>query len=115
MTKLTRYALIAVMSMLMCAASTGKLYAQNPYRLFIHASDKDSLFLNEVLVLRSTFLSRTLCEQYIERLQATMQAKGYISSSVDSISFSVTHADVFLFVGEKYKDIKLKIRNGDRR
>src|SRR4051794_33603452 len=115
MAKLTRYGWIAVMSMLMCSAVPRKLCAQSSYRLVIHPTDKDSLFLTQVLVLKSVFLSRLQCEQYIERLPATMQAKGYISSSVDSISFSVTHADVFLFVGEQYKDINLKIRNGDKR
>jgi outer membrane protein assembly factor BamA len=101
--------------MLMCIAIQGKLKAQNPYRLVIHAADKDSLFLNQELVLKTSFLSKLQCQQYIEGLRAIMQAKGYISSSVDSISFSGTHADVFLFVGEQYREISLKIRNGDKR
>ncbi|MEP6749948.1 MAG: BamA/TamA family outer membrane protein [Bacteroidota bacterium] len=77
--------------------------ASAQYKLKFIPVDKDSAFLVNTLGLQSSFPNRSLCNQYINNLPATLQAKGYPTASVDSVWADSSAAVVKLFTGEAYK------------
>lgn len=77
--------------------------ASAQYQLRFIPADKDSVFFVNTLNLQSSFSNRLLCNQYVNNLTATVQAKGYPSASIDSVWFDSTFAVVKLFVGTAYK------------
>ncbi|MBK5269878.1 MAG: BamA/TamA family outer membrane protein [Bacteroidia bacterium] len=76
--------------------------AQNSYYLHLHSVDKDSLFLTSTLNLQNVFDSRLACNEYINKIPGYLQAKGYVTASIDSIHYDSTFASMVLFVGEIY-------------
>lgn len=77
--------------------------AQNKYRLRITSPDKDSSYLVNTLALQSSFASRNACIDYINRLPSLLQSKGYVTASVDSVSYDSASAHVNLFLGDAYQ------------
>ncbi|MCW3110681.1 MAG: hypothetical protein JWQ09_5187 [Segetibacter sp.] len=114
MAKLTRYRGIVVIGMLMYVAFLNIANAQNNYTLIIHPLDKDSVFITGNLGLKTSFVSELDCNQYITKLPAVLQSKGYISSSVDSLLVTDSQAIIHLFVGEQYTSLNLHVRNQDK-
>ncbi len=106
--------MIAVTGMLMCIALYTSLYAQNNYKLVIHSIDKDSLFIAGKLGVKTSFLNELECNRYVTKLPADLQAKGYISASVDSVITTGNHTVIYLFAGEQYKSLNLHVRNQDK-
>ena len=84
-----------------CACSVG-LRAQNTYTLFISPADSSSAAVLPQLHLTQAFLSKKNCLQYIEQLPSLLNAQGYISASVDSVSQDTATATISLFTGKKY-------------
>jgi len=107
MAKLTRYGVLGVMWMLISGAFFSTVNAQNEYSLIIHPVDYDSSLLKAELNLKTSFLNKQECSQYLLRLPDYLQAKGYISSSVDSIAVSDLQTVISLFIGRKYKSLNL--------
>ena len=91
-----------------------RVYCQNNYRLIIHYSDKDSLSVADDLKLKTSFFASADCNEYIDKLPSFLQAKGYISSSVDSVSETANYTVIYLFLGGKYSSLNLHIRNADK-
>lgn len=114
MAKLTRYEGIVVISMLMYILFSNSASAQTSYPLIIHSIDKDSAFVTRNLGLKTSFFSELDCSQYITKLPAVLQSKGFLSSSVDSSFVAGDHAEIYLFVGEQYKALNLHIRTEDQ-
>ncbi|WP_026260113.1 POTRA domain-containing protein [Segetibacter koreensis] len=114
MAKLTRYILIAALSMLMSCTFFSRVYCQNNYRLIIHCIDKDSLFVAHNLVLKSSFSSALDCSDYVNKLPFVLQQKGYISSSIDSSIEVENQTVIYLFLGEKYDLLNLHIHEQDK-
>jgi outer membrane protein assembly factor BamA len=56
----------------------------------------------------TTFSSREGAVAYLTGLPAILQAKGYISASIDNISYDSTQAQVQLFLGQLYKWARLR-------
>jgi len=77
------------------------LSAQTKYELSIKAVDRDSAFLNTI-GLQNSFPSRVSCVDYINRIPSILQAKGYISASMDSLSYDSSSARLVLFLGDSY-------------
>jgi outer membrane protein assembly factor BamA len=77
--------------------------AQSNYRLQIQPVDKDSAYLYNVLGLPQQFSSRMACMEYVSRLPAQLQSKGYLTVSVDSLHYDSAHAVMRLYVGEPYR------------
>lgn len=74
---------------------------QQSYMLKVHWQDSSvERSLNE---LQTNFTDREACLLYINRLPALLQAKGYISASLDSMYVDSNFANVFLFAGRKYQ------------
>ena len=89
------------------------LKAQNEYSLYIRPIDRDSAFLSSNLGLRTAFRTRSECSSYIHSIPATLQAKGYVTASLDSIHYDTTFARVVLYVGSKYEWAKLETKQID--
>jgi outer membrane protein assembly factor BamA len=72
------------------------------YTLKINPVDKDSAFIGS-LKLQTIFKSGVLCAEYVRKLPALMQTKGYVGASVDSVKYDSTQAAIALYAGERYK------------
>lgn len=74
---------------------------QQWYVLKVHW--QDSMVEHSLNELQTNFTDREACLLYINRLPALLQAKGYITASLDSMYVDSTFANVFLFTGRKYQ------------
>ncbi len=70
------------------------------FRLQIRGVDRDQAFLYDTLKLRQEFPGRASCEAYINGLAASLQTKGYLAASVDSIYYDSVAADCLLYIGQ---------------
>ena len=76
--------------------------AQQGYQLNIKAVDKDSAFLKDTIGLQTDFGSRAACVDYINKLPAFFQARGYVTASIDSLAYDSSSADMIVFIGDAY-------------
>lgn len=81
---------------------TYNVNAQDNYLLQVRCVDKDSTFLQNKLNLKTSFVSRIACMDYVNKLPSDLQAKGYVTASIDSVYFDSTFAKLVLYVGEAY-------------
>ncbi len=77
--------------------------SQRSYVLKIHSVDKTSGFLLNAFNPDTLFGDKTECQIYVSKFFAALQAKGYITASVDSIIYDSLSAKMVLYVGELYK------------
>jgi outer membrane protein assembly factor BamA len=77
--------------------------AQNTYQLHIRPVDKDSAFIYDELGLQKKFDTRFVCVEYISRLPAFLQLKGFVTASIDSVKYDSSFASIVLFIGESYR------------
>jgi outer membrane protein assembly factor BamA len=91
----------------------GFVSAQNKYELNIRTIDKDSAFLKNEVGLQNSFISRTACIDYINKLPSFLQSKGYATASIDSLAYDSTSAHVVLFLGEVYHWAQLSANHGN--
>lgn len=70
------------------------------YSLRIDGADKPASFLKDSLRLQQNFSNRQSCINYVARLPALLQSKGYPSASVDSVYYDTSRAACVLYVGE---------------
>src|SRR5689334_7147265 len=76
---------------------------QTVYRLNTKCIDKEPEFLKNDIGLQTEFPSRLNCIEYVNKLPSLLQAKGFVTSSLDSISFDSTSAKVVIYLGQQYK------------
>ncbi|MDB5247851.1 MAG: hypothetical protein JWQ40_2245 [Segetibacter sp.] len=112
--KLTRYKFKEVLAVLMYIGSFATGSAQNSHRLIIRPVDKDSIFIARNLGLVTSFRTPVECNNYINQLPFLLQAKGFISASVDSIIPNDDQTIIYLFTGEKFQLLNLEIRSRDK-
>lgn len=89
------------------------LIAQGKYPLQIRSIDKDSSFIISGLGVKTDFDTRNDCVSYIDQLPAYLQAKGYVTASLDSILFDTAYAKVVLYVGSRYEWANVDTRQID--
>jgi outer membrane translocation and assembly module TamA len=87
--------------------------AQNS-TLVISSVDKTDTFIKDTLKLKTQFVSRAQCFEYVRTLTSTLQAKGYLSASVDSMKQEDAIVKIKLFVGELYYWKQLFVDDKDR-
>ena len=80
-----------------------KTIGQNNYPLHIRSIDKDTAFIISGLDLKTTFVTRNECVSYINQLPAYLQAKGYVTASLDSIHYDSAFARIVLYTGDRYE------------
>jgi len=91
---LTKYVLCLII-LFQCSAS-------NAQTVLLDVIVVDSINISKILPLKKEFATKTQCINYIEQLPALIKAKGYISSSIDSIKETEKIIVAFLFVGNLY-------------
>ncbi|WP_346238212.1 POTRA domain-containing protein [Niabella insulamsoli] len=90
-----------ITALLLLSAWTGA--AQQHYTLSIIPVDGDSIAVNSIVPLRQQFVNRSECNAYVDQLLPQLQAKGYISASIDTIRLDSTFATLHLFLGDRYR------------
>ncbi|HEX9509967.1 MAG TPA: BamA/TamA family outer membrane protein [Puia sp.] len=87
--------------LLLLLLGNSKGFAQ--FTLHIIPVDKDSLFIQKKLGLATSFKTKDACTEYIYNISTLLQAKGFMTASVDSIHLDASNATVRLYVGAAYK------------
>ncbi len=108
MTKL-RLQIPVLAFLLMSMVSSG----QTGYNLYVHCVDKDSAFLQSQFAVPDSFISRFACVDYINKLPGLLQAKGYVTASIDSLHYDSLFARMVLFVGDSYSWASLDVTQVD--
>lgn len=85
--------------------------AQNKYHLYLQGVDKDSATIVAKTGMQTSFVSRTACTDYVNRLPGYLQSKGYVTASVDSLKYDSTAARIVLFIGELYLWAQLDVKD----
>ncbi len=89
-------------------------FTQNNYLLIARSVDKEVSFLEKEIALQTNFISRFACTDYVNKLPAMLQAKGFVTASLDSISFDTASAKLVLFIGRQYKWAKINTASNDQ-
>lgn len=84
------------------------LPAQDKYILRLKGVDKDSAVLASQLGIPGDFTSRYACTEYINKLPGLLQAKGYVTASIDSLRYDSSFASMVLFAGQVYRWAQLE-------
>jgi outer membrane protein assembly factor BamA len=88
--------------------------SQSKYPLQINFVDKDSTVNPQSLGLQTAFSDKTECEQYTEKIPSLLQAKGYITASVDSSFYDSSFASIWIYLGAAYRWVKLDVSEADQ-
>jgi outer membrane protein assembly factor BamA len=83
------------------------------YPLHIRPVDKDSLFTLKKLGAPASFSSRAACTEYIYRIPSLLQARGFMTASVDSIRYDSSGAIIRLYLGPAYRWAHIDTRRID--
>ncbi|MFV0605504.1 MAG: POTRA domain-containing protein [Niabella sp.] len=75
--------------------------SQADYKLEVLSVDKNPAFIQS-LNLKTTFFTKDDCGSYLQQIIPTLQAKGYISASIDSVLSDSLTTKIYLFAGENY-------------
>ncbi|MEO6733274.1 MAG: BamA/TamA family outer membrane protein [Ferruginibacter sp.] len=108
--KLIFYSFIRI-AIIFGACNTGTVNGQqlpiNRYQLLINYVDKDSSFNSQALKLQTSFALEAQCREYVNKLTALLNMKGYPVSSVDSVHYDSTFAIVQLYLGSQHSIVQL--------
>lgn len=77
--------------------------AMGQYHLYVRGIDKDSSSIIAAAGLRTDFPDRLTCAAFIDKLPSDLQAKGYVTASVDKIEFDTAKATIDLYLGTLFK------------
>ena len=84
------------------------LPAQDKYILRLKGVDKDSAEMASQFSIPAGFASRYACTEYINKLPGLLQAKGYVTASIDSLRYDSSFASMVLFAGQVYRWAQLE-------
>lgn len=76
---------------------------QTGYQLNARCVDKSQDLLKSEIGLQTEFSSRNNCIDYVNKLPSLLQTMGFVTSSLDSIFFDTTFANVVIYLGDQYK------------
>ncbi len=98
-------------TIIIVVGNTSAVFSQqlptNKYQLIIHYTDKDSSFQWQQLKLQTIFANQFQCLDYITKLPALLNIKGYPAASVDSVYYDSTFASIHLYPGNKQYLVQL--------
>jgi outer membrane protein assembly factor BamA len=89
-------------------------FCQKKYNINYALSGKDSLYKLEQLGLKSEFSDKTQASKYISSLPESLMNKGFAAASVDSVIYDSASARVLLYLGEKFKWVKINTDSADK-
>ena len=100
-----------------CKTSTvcGQQLPVNKYQLIINYVDKDSSFNSQALKLQTGFANQIQCLDYINKLPALLNMKGYSAASIDSVHYDSAFALVQLFLGTQQYLVQLRTERIEKR
>lgn len=87
--------------------------AQTKYHVYLHGVDKDSAAIIAATGMETSFDSKNDCSTYLAKLPVFLLAKGFVTASLDSLSYDSTFATVKLFLGEIYRWANLDTKSID--
>jgi len=105
MTKINQ--LILLCALLFISGLLNISAAQDKYHLSIRVVDKDSAVLNTIGV-QNSFDSKAACTEYVNKLPSFLQSKGYVTSSIDSLTYDSSSAHAVIFLGDAYRWTEIK-------
>jgi outer membrane protein assembly factor BamA len=98
-----------------CACAQGTAYAQDSFALRYHIQDKDTTGRIDMAGLTRAFASGDECRQYLATLPSSLQKKGYLAASVDSIRMDSLWGEAWVFIGEQYRWKSIAVRAKDEK
>lgn len=99
--------------MLLCVLLLAPFAGWSQYALHVIPVDKDSAFIRNKLDIPAGFKNREACTEYIYNLIPTLQGKGYVTASADSISYGSNKATLRLYMGTLWKWAYIDTRHVD--
>ena len=78
-------------------------FGQTIYFLDARSVDKTPEFLKNEVGLQTEFATRLICIDYVSKLPSLLQARGFVTASLDSIFFDTTSAKLVIYLGQQYK------------
>jgi outer membrane protein assembly factor BamA len=87
--------------------------AQNPYFLHPSGVDCDSSTLIRETGMQTAFASRLACVEYVNKLPSVLQAKGFVTASLDSILLDSASAKIIIYLGQRYQWAQIKVQDTD--
>ncbi|MEP7110844.1 MAG: BamA/TamA family outer membrane protein [Ferruginibacter sp.] len=87
----------------------------NKYHLVINYVDKDSSFNSQLLKLQTSFDNRVQCLDYIIKLPALLNMRGYPAASIDSVLYDSSFARLQLFLGLQQFLVRLRTEEIEKR
>ena len=107
MAKLVRYrGLPGLLLLAMLFANESS--SQKKYVLIYKQVDK-ALSAIAGLKLSNSFGSKLQCADYVKQLPALLQARGFITASIDSLYMDSTQAIAYVFLGEAYDKANIRV------
>jgi len=85
------------------------------YQLHINYIGKDSTFQPQALQLQTTFANQPACFEYVNKLPALLNTKGYAAASIDSIRYDTLFAQIQLYLGEQRHWVQLTTNGIDKK
>ena len=86
---------------------SNNVFSQKKYSIDYHLLDKDSAVKTLPGRILHSFDTREDAQNYILNLPTLFSLDGYIGASVDSVHYDTARANVFLYMGTRYKWSKL--------
>ena len=84
-------------------------------RLIIYFAGKDTSYKLQQLGLTTSFEGKAFAFIYVNSLPATLLGKGFPASSVDSVLYDSTSANVNLYLGEQFKWVQINTDSIDNK
>lgn len=89
--------------------------AVGQYQLDVQFDGKDSSINTKALGLKYVFANQVQCMEYINKLPALLNSRGYIAASVDKITLDSATASVNVFLGKRQNWVALTPDSIDKR
>lgn len=90
------------------------LMGQDKYILTVKSIDSTNTHIN-IITKQKTFSTKTDAEIYVEQLLPSLQAKGFVTASLDSVYSNATETILHVFLGEQYKWNEITIDDKDQK
>ena len=85
-------------------------HGQEKYPLRVRYADSLSARYADTSPVQQIFTSRIECSNYLAQLPALLQARGFVTASLDSIRFDSSFAAIVLYLGQRYQWARLDTR-----
>ena len=81
--------------------------------LKVKSVDTTIVYLQKVLPIKTQFSNPTAALEYVQQLPIVLQAKGFLSASIDSLTKDLSSITIQLYLGKQYRWKQLYVANKD--